>query len=142
MKHIAPIGITLAGIYWAYKSIFDYDLWINKGPGPGLVPLIGAILVIVCGIIILIKGFSNQESVKFDMHVLYPFLGVAGILLATQLIGLILSLLIFMFLWLKLMEKYPLKKCILPSILCPAMLYGVFVLWLGVPLPQGLLGLV
>ena len=42
-------------------------------------------------------------------------------------------------LWLKLVEKTPWKTTIIILLFLMALVIGVFVLWLGVPFPEGLI---
>ncbi len=67
-------------------------------------------------------------------------LGAAGIILATYLIGLVPSCLIYIFLWLKFVEHAPWKVIITVEIIIAAIALGVFTGWLQVRFPTGLLG--
>ena len=67
-------------------------------------------------------------------------LGAAGIILGTFLIGLVPSCLIYIFLWLKLVERAPWKVIIIIEIIMAAIILGVFTGWLQIRFPMGLLG--
>ncbi|MCT1776501.1 tripartite tricarboxylate transporter TctB family protein [Brachybacterium sp. p3-SID957] len=70
---------------------------------------------------------------------------IFGILLAaillTQVIGLLLSLTVMMFAIVVFVEKKPLVPAVLASLAVLAVAYLIFVQLLGVPLPQGMLGI-
>ena len=63
-------------------------------------------------------------------------------LVGNWLIGLFLTMTLMLFSWLKFLSKYSWKKSILVTVCWMAFLYAVFKLWLQLPLPQGLLGLI
>jgi len=67
-------------------------------------------------------------------------LGAAGIILCTFLIGLLPSCLIYIFLWLKLVERAPWKVIIIIEVIIAAIVVGVFMSWLQVRFPVGMLG--
>ena len=64
-----------------------------------------------------------------------------GALLLTQLIGMLLSLALMMLCIVHLVEKKPLVPSLLMSAVVPGVAYLIFVQLLGVPLPQGMLGI-
>jgi hypothetical protein len=66
---------------------------------------------------------------------------LTGIVLiaAIHFIGMLPALAIFVVVWLKLMEKAPWKHIILILAIVMAIVVGVFVLWLKVRFPEGIL---
>lgn len=70
---------------------------------------------------------------------------IFGIILAavllTQVLGMLLSLTVMMFAIVLLVEKKPLLPSLLTSVAVLGVAYLIFVVMLGVPLPQGMLGI-
>lgn len=154
MELWAPIFISAVGFVWTVYSLVNYSLWDRGGPGSGLFPVISGILCAVIGVIITIrlarkKRAAAQEPIDEETRarqkasrrkVIYPFAGMLLILIGIKLIGMTLSMVLFLFLWLKFIEKYGWVKSILVAIICPACLYLIFHVALSIRLPVGLLG--
>ena len=139
-KKLILIGLILVGAYWCIES-FKIGLWVRKGPGGGFMPLLAGSLCILFSLILLIQDLKKEESTGFQLIALLPIGALLAIILSSYLIGLALSVVIFIFLWLYFFEKMPVLNSILVSVLWPGALYAIFVLWLQTPLPKGLLGL-
>ena len=82
---------------------------------------------------------KDSDEVKYNRNELMVMLGAAGIILGTFLIGLVPSCLIYIFLWLKLVERAPWKVIIIIEIIMAAIILGVFTGWLQIRFPMGLL---
>jgi len=139
-KKLILIGLILLGAYWCITAP-SIGLWVRKGPGGGFLPLLAGGLCILFSLYILIKDWKKEAGDRFSPMALIPIGALMGVILLSYLIGVALSIVIFIFLWLYFFEKMPLKNSVLVSILWPGALYAVFVLWLQTPLPKGLLGL-
>ena len=139
-KKLILIGLILVGAYWCLES-FKIGLWVRKGPGGGFMPLLAGSLCILFSLIILIKDWKKDAGEAFKPMALLPIGALLVTILASYVIGVALSVVIFIFLWLYFFEKMPIKSSLLVSILWPSALYAIFVLWLQTPLPKGLLGL-
>ncbi|NLI90089.1 MAG: tripartite tricarboxylate transporter TctB family protein [Epulopiscium sp.] len=140
MKKGVSVGFILAGVYWIVMS-FSYGLWVMNGPGGGFMPLIGGILAVIFGIAVLIEAIKEGTSPSFDFKVLIPVGALLAVIILSKLIGLILSIAVYLFIWLKFYEKESTKLTILVTILCPLACYLIFVMWLKAPLPRGILGI-
>ncbi len=142
VKNLVLIGFILLGAYWCVTSI-GIGLWVRKGPGGGFMPLLAGSLCILFSAIILFQDWRKQasEEARFKLAALIPIGALLGVILLSYLIGVTLSIVLFIFLWLRYFEKLPLRSSLSVSIIWPATLYAVFVLWLQTPLPKGLLGL-
>ena len=66
-------------------------------------------------------------------------LGAGGIIVGCWVIGLILSCLLYLFLWLKFVEHSSWKVIIIIEVFMAALILGVFVFWMQVQFPMGLL---
>lgn len=138
-KKLILIGLIILGAYWCIEAL-RIGLWVRKGPGPGFLPLLAGGLCILLSLVVLFKDLKNPESEKFDIKALLPVGALVATLLVSYLVGVTISLVIFVFLWLFLFEKLPLRNSLAVAIIWPGVLYAIFVLWLQTPLPQGLLG--
>ena len=86
---------------------------------------------------------DEAEKAKRQLELvneLLVMLGAAAIILCTSLIGLVPSCLIYILLWLKLVEHAPWKAIITIEIIMAAIILGVFTTWLQIRFPVGLLG--
>lgn len=133
---------TLLGLVWVVLGIGTYGFWsAEEGPGAGFFPTIVGTVLIFFSIIECIRSFGRYD-VKFDKDALFIVFSVAFILILNYIVGLLLALLIYYIVWLKCVENYPWKKVLLITLFYGAIMYGVFSLWLQVPFPTGLFGLI
>ena len=84
------------------------------------------------------QSFGEQKAVLPAINWL-PALSVVLIIGASLLIGMVPSLALYVVLWLRYFEKYNWKTTLITTGFMMAIVIGCFVLWLGVPFPQGLL---
>ncbi|MEM1484457.1 tripartite tricarboxylate transporter TctB family protein [Oscillospiraceae bacterium PP1C4] len=140
VKKVVLVGLMLVGLYWVIESL-KLELWVRRGPGGGFLPLLAGALCILFSLIILLKEWKAEADTSFSLKALIPMGALLGVLVSSYLIGVFLSLIIFVFLWLFFFEKFSLKNSISVAIIWPSVLYSVFVIWLQAPLPKGLLGL-
>ena len=127
--------------------------WLSDGMsiGGGLLPAFASGLLILLVIIEIVNTFRKEKIDKayFQKTIrdvnwkdMIP-LGIGVLcLIGSWLIGLFLTLTVMLFCWLKVLSKYSWKKSAVVTVCVMAFLYGVFKLWLQLPLPHGLLGLV
>lgn len=133
------IATAVLGIIWAVLGFGTYGFWSSaEGPGAGFFPAIIGCAITLFSIIEFIKSYGKYE-VKFDKEALLIVVSVAAILIMNFLVGLLLALLVYYIVWLRVVEKYPWKKVLLTTLFYGAVMYGVFVLWLKVPFPTGIL---
>ena len=62
-----------------------------------------------------------------------------AIILLTNVIGMLPTLALFVILWLKVLEKASWKTTLIILVIVMAIVIGVFVLWLGVRFPNGMI---
>lgn len=139
MRKIFPAFAILIGLYWI-ACAFDYGLWIRRGPGGGFFPLVGGLLTTVFSALYLYSEVKNPQPARLDPKFLYPILAVLGVLGSSYLIGLLPGMLLFIFLWLWQYEKYGFQFSLGVSLATMLVIYCVFVLWLAVQMPIGILG--
>jgi len=143
VQYVAPIVALLLGVYWVIGA-FDYGLWVRNGPGGGFLPLIGGLLTIVFSISLILqkRKKAKDEGEKFSWKALLPAGALLAMILLSQVVGMLISMAIYIFAWLKFMEKETLTKSLAISVGTVAIIYAVFFAWLRVPFPKGVLGLI
>jgi hypothetical protein len=129
------------GIVYAIVGINKYGLWdaIN-GPKPGFFPTIAGFIMILCSLIALAQSFGEKEA-TYRLEDMSIVLAVALAIGASYLIGLVPAMLLMTFVWLKFYEKVNLKSSLIVTAVISAIVIGVFVVWLNVYFPTGLIGL-
>jgi len=139
LKRIVPIGLMGIGVYWCIMSI-QYGLWVRKGPGGGFLPMLAGILAILIGIWVVKDSFKETDLGKFNKKVFLPIGVMLAIAILSEYIGLICAIVIYLFCWLRFYSKVNLKTTILITIICPCIVYAIFIMWLKVPVPTGIFG--
>ena len=115
--------------------------------GPGFFPRIISILLVFFIVLHLFQVMrvklkkpeeGPDKRILFQQIFLLVFLAVSIGL--TQLIGMLASIGVFMFVMLTFVQKIPWLKAIVFTIVVLIVMYSIFVLWLGSPLPLGIFG--
>ena len=139
MRKIFPVFAIVIGAFWVYMAATEYGLWVRRGPGGGFFPLVGGLLTSIFGLFYLIGEIRDLKPGHVDIKFLYPILAVLAVLCASYGMGLLPAMLAFIFFWLWKYEKYTLRLSASVAACTVAGLYAVFVYWLMVPLPKGVL---
>ena len=128
---LVTIGIVIMGLFWAAFGIFKYGIWVNNGPG-------GGFFAAVAGIGIYEFFFSPVSAKPIGGRSLWPAAAMALAILCIPLLGMVLSMSLFILLWILLVEKKSWKQSIFTGVGAGVALYLLFGLWLKVPFPQGM----
>ena len=141
LRVIIPLATIIVYLVFIIVGLKDYGFW-NAQPTPGFFPIIIAVVLLASSIACFFQVARDKDSadVKYNRNELMVMLGAAGIILCTFLIGLVPSCLIYILLWLKLVEHAPWKVVITIEIIMAAIILGVFTAWLQIRFPMGLLG--
>lgn len=141
LRTLIPLATAILALVFIVVGVKDYGFWTNQ-PTPGFFPIIIAVVLLLASIACFVQVARDKDSaeVKYNRNELMVMLGAAGIILCTFLIGLVPSCLIYILLWLKLVEKAPRKVVIIIEIIMAAIILGVFTFWLQIRFPMGLLG--
>lgn len=141
LRVIIPLATIIVSLVFIIVGLKDYGFW-NAQPTPGFFPIIIAVVLLASSIACFFQVARDKDStdVKYNRNELMVMLGAAGIILCTFLIGLVPSCLIYILLWLKLVEHAPWKVVITIEIIMAAIILGVFTAWLQIRFPMGLLG--
>ena len=138
-KTLVPIGTALISVLFIYLGIVKYGIWDDKkGPLGGFFPVIVAVVLLVVSILAMVQSFKESKVVYARQNWL-PVLGVFVIIIATYVIGMIPSVLLYLLAWLKVIEKSSWKQTLIVAVVLGGVVYGVFVLWLNIPFPKGVI---
>ncbi|WP_406677879.1 tripartite tricarboxylate transporter TctB family protein [Moorella sp. ACPs] len=148
-KHlrIAGVFIIIIGIAVMINSYTELKLGDFHHPDSGFLPFwFGLALVFFSSLLVLQNLKTIDESVPFwkKGQWIKPLIAVLSVLvygMIMELAGYLLSTLLFFLTWQAIIERERLVKTISISILGTIVMYLIFERWLGVPLPQGVLGL-
>lgn len=138
---LIPLVTAIVSLVFIVVGLKDFGFWTNQ-PTPSFFPIIIAVVLLVASLLCTYQTLTAKErtEVKYNKNELMVILGAAGIILCTFLIGLLPSCLIYIFLWLKLVERAPWKVIIIIEVIIAAIVVGVFMSWLQVRFPVGMLG--
>lgn len=142
MQLILPVAFILMAVLWIYIGLTKFGFFDKLNGGtPGFLPIICAsVMLIACivEVINILRG-GGEEIPKFNWMCAGFFVACGGIVALSYLIGLLPSMIVFVFAWLKFIEKSSWKSSLFVTALNAAIGYGVFQFALGVPFPEGLL---
>ena len=137
-RSIIPVSTFGLGLLWFAYGLTNYGWWGDNGPASGFFPAIIGVLLLGVSIIALIDGLKTAP-LKYLKASYYPLLAAIATVGAAMVIGFFPALLLYILGWLKLYEKYDWKRSLSISIITTAASYGIFVMWLKVPFPAGLI---
>ena len=150
---ILIVNLVLLGVslFWLITAVTTMPLWQGISLAGGLLPAVAS------GVMTLLLFFELRDILKrnkinkeyflnsfseVNWKDMIPIVVGLCILAGIKLIGMLLTLTIMLFCWLKFLSGYSVKKSAIVTSCVMLFLYGVFKLWLKLPLPQGLLGLI
>ncbi len=140
-KQIVPLIIAAISTVFLVTGLNKFGFWnaAKKSPTPAFVPsIICALLIAIC-LITVITSLKKDGKAKFNKDEFLIILTGAAVIGCTYLIGMLPALGLFVILWLRLVEHTPWKTVIIVFAIVAALVVGVFVLWLGVRFPTGLI---
>lgn len=142
------VGIAILGLTKYQNLLFIQE----EKMGPGFFPIICGVAIVVCGNLILLATYKKNASIKntadeekeiFNKEelknlILFSGLGI-GVVILSNYIGLLPCLGLSILTYLRIQGKEPWKKAILVSLCMVIFLYSVFVAFLKVPVPKGII---
>lgn len=138
-KVMIPAATMLIAAVFLYLGLTEFGFWNEiNGPLPGFFPSLASILLIIISAFSL-KGAWGSTAPKYFGIELMVIAGCVAIMLTTFVIGLIPSVILYLVVWLRIVEKTPWISTLKVAGFMSALVIGVFVLWLKVPFPMGLL---
>ena len=140
-KVIVPVVTCAIGILFASIAFGQYGFWdsVAMKPTKGFFPGIISIGLIALSVLAFINGLKSPTA-EFRLINWYVPLAVLLIIAATYVIVMIPSLLIFVFLWLKVYEKQSWTTTIIALLIVSFIVIGCFRIWLDIQFPIGFIG--
>ena len=140
-KVIVPVVTCAIGILFASIAFGQYGFWdsVAMKPTKGFFPGIISIGLIALSVLAFVNGLKSPTA-EFRLINWYVPLAVLLIISATYVIGMIPSLLIFVFLWLKVYEKQSWTTTIIALLIVSFIVIGCFRIWLDIQFPIGFIG--
>jgi O-antigen ligase len=139
-NQIIPTTAFVIGVVYAGVGILKYGFWDDiNGPRSGFFPIIAGCVMVATSLVAFFQSFKDK-SVPYRLEDMAIVLAVAIALGVSYLIGLIPSMILMVFLWLKFFEKVNLRSSLIVTAVISAIVLGVFVFWLNVPYHWGLIG--
>ncbi len=137
-KQLIPVFTALLGVIFVYVGIFHLGFWNGK-PLPGFFPIIIATTMVVASAVAFLQTLREEDKPKYNKSELSVILGALVIIVGTFITGLIPMIILYILYWLKIVEKAPWKDIIIIMTIIMFIVFGVFVSWLQINFPWGLL---
>ncbi|MBU3593568.1 tripartite tricarboxylate transporter TctB family protein [Polynucleobacter sp. 71A-WALBACH] len=145
MDIITALLFIVVGLVVMIGSLKLGASWGSDGPEAGYFPFYISLIILLSSTITLYQAaivnkkkktesFVDKESFKQVMAVLLPAI---VFVLGVQLIGIYVSAVIYIAIFMVWLGKYPAWKAIVVSVGVSASLYLMFEYWFQVPLPHG-----
>lgn len=139
-KQVMPLLIIAVCAVFIFSGLNKFGFWdATKGPTAAFVPTIVCVMLIALCLLDFVKSLKEDGHVKYYRDEFIMIIVGFLLLAAVHFVGMLPALAIFAVLWLKLMEKAPWKHILLILAIVMAIVIGVFVLWLGVRFPEGVI---
>lgn len=138
-KQVVPLILAAMSGTFLVTGLGKFGFWDSvKGPTPAFVPSIICVLLLALSIAQFLTSFKEEASVyhKDEFKII---LAILLLVASIYVIGMFPAMIAFMLIWLGIVEKAPWKTTILVAVITNALLYGVFVLWLNVRFPAGMI---
>lgn len=144
--------LALLGVGWiAIASPLQF--MDESIPSTGFVPVIFSILFTALVIVQIIINLRKEKKNAAPNHgqitqitktdrkkILQVIFGLVAAVIAFDFIGALTSLFLLLVYLLGLVERRPIRQALIVSVTTSLILFGLFKVWLGVPLPTGPLG--
>lgn len=151
MEVIFEILLLCIGGYWCTTALTTLPLWKNGSIAGGLLPAFASGVMCILLLIRIITSIKNGELKKenfekslkeFDVKAFVPVLIGILVVVGIKTLGMLITLAIVLFVWLKFISKATWLQSILITVITMAVVYGIFKMWLVVPFPKGMLKLI
>jgi putative tricarboxylic transport membrane protein len=146
MSDVLPALLMLvlsAAIAFDTRSL---SFWADTTPGPAFLPIWLAVAGVVLFVLRLLEARRSPEVIAWPeraavVRIAVIVCGLAAVPLLSPLVGLVLALALFVaFLLLVVLRQAPWPSLVAVAITV-SLVYAVFVGWLGIPLPKGVIGI-
>ena len=122
------------------------SFWHDTTPGPAFLPVWLAVAGAVLFVLRLVEARRSREVIAWPdraalVRIVVIFGALALVPLVSPLVGLVLALALFIAFLLLAVLRQPLWPSLAAVSITIGLVYAIFVGWLGVPLPKGLIGI-
>jgi putative tricarboxylic transport membrane protein len=122
------------------------SFWADTTPGPAFMPVWLALAGVVLCVLRLLEARRSPAVIQWPdkpalLRVAVIFAALCAVPVLSQVLGLVLALGAFVAFLLLGVLRQPLWPSLGTLAITLALVYGIFVGWLGVPLPKGMLGI-
>ena len=141
---IGGVVVLILGLAVVFFSS-QLTYYSEYGPGPGFLPLWVGIIITGCAIYVIIDVLKNHDKIgtffkprtKLGLHVLI-IIFITFLLL--PFLGFSIGLALFVGITMRIMGKHRWVSCSLTAVVTAICIHLIFISWLTIPLPQGLIG--
>ncbi len=138
VKTIFPLATLAVSILFIYSGFNEFGFWDDaKGPLGGFFPAIIGIVLACVSVVAIITSFKEAKP-EFPKEDLLTMLAPLCVIISTFIIGFFPSIFIYLFVWMKIVEKAKTISAIKTSLGIGVVAYLVFSVWLKVNFPMGL----
>jgi hypothetical protein len=148
MSDVVPALLMLALSAAMAFDTRSLSFWADTTPGPAFMPVWLAIAGVALFVLRLVeaRSASRTEPVQWPekaalARVALVLAGLVAVPLASPVLGLVVALAAFVAFLLLAVLRQPLGPSLLAIAITVGLVYAIFVGWLGVPLPKGMLGI-
>ncbi len=145
--------LVFMSVVWGWKSVFEYKLISNGLPANGFFPFFASLIVFCLCLFDIIRTIKKKDFIKVNKNeesdLLYFLptwfrpIFVAMYLMINVVIfryvGVITATFTTCFFWLVFISKEKVLRSVIISVVLSAVIYLVFVFWLRVSFPRGIL---
>ena len=141
---IGGVVVLILGLAVVFFSL-QLTYYSEYGPGPGFLPLWLGVVLIGCAIFVIINVLKKHDKIgtflkprtKLGLHVLII---IFITLLLLPFLGFSIGLALFVGITMRIMGKHRWVSCSLTAVVTAICIHLIFISWLTIPLPQGLIG--
>jgi hypothetical protein len=150
VARVATVDMVVALIVFALGAVVVYESyrlgssWGSDGPQAGYFPFYIGLLICISGTVVFVqsllrfrsdaKVFVERGQLKLVMIVLIP---TVAYVLGVQLIGVYVSAMVFIGLFMRLVGKYSWLRSAMVGLAVSAAAFALFEMWFKIPLPKG-----
>ena len=141
----AVVMLVLSGVVFATTR--DLPYWADFAPGSAFAPFWVAATGAVLSIALFISALRRQTNPPVDwpdragfQRVILTAAGLWAVVVIAPTLGLVATAVLFMLFLLLVVERRRLLPSLFTTAVTTALVYGVFIAWLGIAFPKGLLG--
>ena len=137
-RAVIPAVTAVVALVFIGVGLTDFGFWEGQ-PTAAFFPIIIAAVLLATSLLCLVQVLRGKEAPPvYNRNELMVILGGGGVIVGCWVVGLILSCLLYLFLWLKFVEHAAWKAILVIEVFMAALSLGVFVLWMQVQFPMGL----